>query len=132
MCYPAQAGFYTAQNDRHGGFEVTADQVAVDDGGAVRPAVVFTARGVVILPAGFAQRGGVCDHRIHAASADAPKEARLAQAGDIIRAVDIRLGNNANLVTGFQQLLANQRYAVIRAVDIGVTGYQDYIQGLPA
>ena len=113
-------------------FEIAPDQVGVNNGGAVWPTVVQPARGVIIVLAGFAEGRGVGDHRVHRAGADAPKKPGFPQAGDVIRAVDIRLGDDAHAITRADKLLAKQGNAAKWAVDIGVTCNQDDIQRVPA
>ena len=126
-----QRSFHAAQNNRHGALKMLPDEVRVNNRRAVRPAVIQAAGSVVVRAAGFAQRRGVCNQRVHRAGGDAPKKARLTQAGNIHRAPHVRLGDNPNAVAGAHQLLPNQRRAGIWAVYVGITADQDDVELRP-
>jgi len=128
----AQAGFDAAEDDRPGGFERAPDQVGIDDHGPVGAAVVEPARGKVVALPPLLEGGIVGDHRIDTASADAPEEPGLAEAGDLLRVLDRWLGDDANAEAVMVEPFADLRGAVEGAVDVTVTGDEDDVARLPA
>ncbi len=105
-----------------------ANQVRVNNGRAVRPAVVQAAGGMVVCAAGLAQSCGIGDQRINHSRGDAPKKTRFTQAGDIHRAFHVRLSDYPNAVTTAHQLLSNQRRAGIGTINIGITADEDDVE----
>ncbi len=129
---PAQGGFHAAQHDRDGVFEVAADQVRIDQRGAVGAFGVFPAGGVIILAAGTSGGGIVGDHRVDRAGADAPEQTRLTQAGDVRFGLNIRLCDDPDLVTRVEQDFADHRHAHERGINVGVAGDENDVELLPA
>ncbi len=127
-----QAGLDASQHDGAGLFEGPADQVAVDDTGAVRTARVFPAGRVVVLPAPLARGRPVGHQRIDPARRDAPEQRRFTESRDIGRGVHIGLRDDAHPIAGVDQDLANDGRTDEGGVDVAVAGHEDDVEGVPA
>ena len=127
----AQRGLDAAEHDRHVlvGFLAA---LAVDQAGAVRPLARFAAGGISIVRADLLVRGVAVDHRVHVAGRDPEEEVGLAQLHEVGFAGPVRLGNDADAkALGFEQA-PDDGHAKRRVVDVGVTGNDDDVAGVPA
>ena len=79
-----QTGLDATKYDWPGVLEVLADQVRVDDDGAVGAAVVPATGGEIVGSLGLLRRRVVGHHRVDTAARDAPEELRFAQPSDLI------------------------------------------------
>ena len=113
-------------------FGIAPDEVGVDDGRPVGTAGVLAARSVVIAAARFLQSGVIGNHRVDAAGRHSPEQVRFAKAGNIGNRFRVRLGDDADAVTGVEQHFPNDRGTDKGAVNIGIAGHQDDVERIPA
>ena len=71
-------------------------------------------------------------HGVDGATGDAPEEGGLAEAGDVVGAVDVRLGDDADPVADVRQNMADDGDADEGRVDVGVAGDEDDVELFPA
>ena len=95
------------------------------------PAADVTWR-VSIIATDFAIRGVPIDHRVHVASCHAEKQIRLAQDFEGLRALPVRLRNDADPESLILEHPPDDGHAKARVIDIRVTRNDDDVTAVPA
>ncbi len=127
----AQRSLDAAEHDRHVlvGFLAT---LAVHQAGAVRAPAGKATRGVGVVGTDFLVRGIAVDHRVHVARSHAEEQVRLAEFHEVVFRLPVRLGNDAHAEALGLQQAADDGHAERRVVDVGITGHDDDVAGIPA
>ena len=127
----AQGGFDAAEHDRHVlvGFLAA---LAVDQARAIRTFAGHAAGRVGVVGTDFLVRGVAVDHRVHVARRDAEEQVRLAELHEIVFGLPVRLGNDPDAEALRLQQPADDRHAERRVIDVGITGDDDDVAGIPA
>ncbi len=128
---PAQRGLDATEHDRHMlvGFLAA---LAVDQAGAIRTLAGHAARRVGVVGADFLVGGVAVDHRVHVAGRDPEEQVRLAELHEVVLGLPVRLGNDPDAEALGLQQPADDRHAEGRMVNVGVTGDDDDVAGIPA
>jgi len=122
--------FDAAYNDRNILERLTCT-LRVNNDGAVRAFATFTSRRVGIVTSDTAIRRVTIDHGVHVAAGDSEEQVRSTQRGECIRAVPVRLGNDANAETlGFENA-ANDGHTKAGMVDVSIAGNDDDVAAVP-
>ena len=126
-----QRGLDAAEHQRHirPGFPAA---LCIHQRAAVRALPGAPSGGVGVVGTGFALRGVAVDHRIHVAGGDAEEEIRPAERFERRRRMPVRLGDDADAKTLRLQQPPNDGHAEGGMIDIGVTGDEDDVAGIPA
>ncbi len=119
MCQPSEAGLHAAQDD---GFALgeSLDEIGICYNGSVRPPVVHSSGGEVVLLPEFLRRCVIRDHGVHRAGADAPEQFWGSEARYILPGIRPGLGYDADSEPVIDEPVADYRRAVVRAVVVGV------------
>ncbi|MNN19949.1 hypothetical protein D3C81_1332070 [compost metagenome] len=127
----AQGRFDAAEHDRHVlvGFLAA---LAVDQAGAVRTLAGQATRRVRVVGTDFLVRCVAVDHGVHVAGRDTEEQVRLAELHEIVFGLPVRLGNDPDAEALGLQQPADDRHAERRVVDVGITGHDDDVAGIPA
>ncbi len=131
MGHPPQAGLNAADNHRHI-FVDTADQIAVNHRGMIRPFVRLSARGVGIRGPVFPGDKVVIHQGIHVAAGNDKGKPWPPKNRYAFFLFPVRLGNNAHAVTVGLQYSADNGMSKGRVIHIGVTDHIDEIKLLYA
>ncbi|CRM83985.1 hypothetical protein [Pseudomonas sp. 22 E 5] len=127
----AQGGFDATEHDRHilVGFLAT---LAVHQAGAVRAFAGHAAWGVGVVGTDFFVGGVTVDHRVHVAGRDAEEQVRLAELHEVVFGLPVRLRNDPDAKALGLQQPADNCHAERRMVNVGITGDDDDVAGIPA
>ena len=127
----AQARLDAAQHD--GGVLVrAADEVGVDHAGVVGARPHDAPGGVEVLAAAALGYGVMVDHGVHVAGGDQEGQAGLAQDGNALGVVPVRLANHAHLEAVGLQGARDDGHAKAGVVHVGVSADVDEVALLPA
>ena len=128
---PTQRGLDAAKDDRHMlvGFLAA---LAVDQAGAVRTLAGHATWRIGVVGADFLVGGVAVDHRVHVAGRDPEEQVRLAELHEVVLGLPVRLGNDPDAEALGLQQPADDRHAEGRMVNVGVTGDDDDVAGIPA
>ena len=72
------------------------------------------------------------DHGIHVARSNAEVEVRLAQCGEVVRIVPVWLSDDPHPEALRFQHAPHNSHTKARVVDVGITGYQNDVTGVPS
>src|SRR5208283_3425633 len=131
MSSPAQTCLDSPKNKRFRILEVSAYQIGICYGSAIRSPGILPSGSKVIAVPPLLQSSVVGNHGIYRAGCNAPEQARLSQPRDVLPAFRIRLRNNSHSVSGPGQDMSYNRNTDMRTVDIGITCNKNYVQALP-
>ncbi len=126
-----QRRFDAAEHDGHARHRA-ADQVRVDDAGAVRAQAGLAAGRVLILGPHLLLRGQLVQHAVEVARGDADEEARSTQTQHVVGPIPARLGDEPHAVAATLEEASDQHRSERRVVDVRVAADDQDIQLVPA
>jgi hypothetical protein len=126
-----QAGLDASDHDRDVRIGL-AGPLGIDDHSPVRTPPALVVGRVGVVPAHPPIRGVAVDHRVHVPRGDAEEQIGPAKRLEGFHGLPVGLADDADAKSLGLQQTPDDRHAEAGVIDVGVTGDQDHVTGIPA